>query len=145
MHAFPRRKKKFSCKIHHDGTNVLRRVLFDLRHSEDDLSRHAFVVASEEQAVGGLAATLSIEARQTYLTWAWSPLLAQRQARYQAALDERAARNAYRAEDAQREADWEHKRAEHRKETQRLIMLERHKVIPVLSEQEQAELRSITD
>jgi len=117
--------------------------LFDLTHDQEDLRHHAFILASEEFESGVIGENL-VEGRVTYLVWAWTPLLQDRQARYQAALAERAARQDYQVADARREAEWEADLKEHRRETERLMMIERHTTIPVLTPEERAELESIS-
>ena len=117
-------------------------AIFGLDSTSEDLAHHAFIVASEEHAAGIIGDNL-IPSRQRYLVWAWEPLLAERQARARKALEERAARNEYQVADAQRKAQWEADQAAHRRETERLIELEKHKTIPVLTPEEKAELEAI--
>lgn len=117
--------------------------LFDLTHDAEDLRNHAFLLASEEFESGIIGENL-IAGRTTYLVWAWTPLLEARQERYREALAERKVRHDYQVSDARREAEWEANLKEHRRETERLMVIERHKTIPVLTPEEQAELDSIT-
>lgn len=117
--------------------------IFGLGTTSEDLAHHAYLVASEEAATDVIGDN-AIASRQTYLVWAWEPLLAKRQARHAAALEERQARNDYQVKDARQKARWEADIAAHQRETERLIEIERHQTIPVLSDQERAELQAIT-
>ena len=58
--------------------------LYNLSHTTADLEMPAYLVASEEYA-DDLLGNLSVDSRKIYLVWAWTPLLNELQARYQAA------------------------------------------------------------
>lgn len=117
--------------------------LFDLTSDSQDLRHHAFILACEEAETDVIGENL-IDSRTRYLVWAWEPLLAERQARARAALDQRRARQDYQVADARQQAQWRRDIEAHRRETKRLIEIERHQTIPVLDAQERAELEAIT-
>jgi len=118
-------------------------ALFDLRHTPEDLEPHAYITALEEDDAGLLGPELSVEARTTYLTWAWEPLLADRQARYRKALAEREAAADYRIEQAKRRAVFEAEQRALRREIELETERASRETIPVLSPEEEAELAAL--
>lgn len=114
--------------------------LYDLIHTHDDLQPHALIVALEEFDAGYLPADLSTDARTIYLVWAWTPLFEERQARYQAAVDQRDAASAYRLEEAKRKGDWDRQHKTLRQETQIQLDASRTETIPILTPEQEREL-----
>ena len=119
--------------------------IFDDLTSSDDVLRHALLVAYEEHDQG-LLADISPEQRARYIAWRWQPILEARQQRIRDTRQQREQRAAWQVEQAVTSTRWQQQQQEAERAHELRRLRTRHeKLVPVLSEEQRAELEFLVE